>query len=88
MRLMVIETFKNGEAEPVYRRFFEKGRMMPEGLYYLDSWISEDLSTCWQVMQTDDLAKVQTWMDAWSDLVDFQLIPVLTSTEARARTGF
>jgi hypothetical protein len=83
MLYMVIERFKEGAAPEIYRRFCEKGRMMPEGLKYLSSWIADDLKTCWQVMETDDFALFDRWIDNWRDLMEFEIVPVRTSAEVR-----
>jgi hypothetical protein len=83
MLFMVIEHFKNRDATPVYRRFDEKGRMIPEGLKYVDSWVEPNFDRCFQLMDTDDPALFQEWIDNWSDLVDFEVVPVVTSAEAR-----
>jgi len=83
MLYMVIEHFKDGAGPEIYRRFREKGRMMPEGLDYISSWISDDLKTCWQVMQTDDRTKFEQWTCNWDDLMDFEIIAVRTSAELR-----
>jgi hypothetical protein len=79
MLYMVIEKFKDASA--VYQRCREKGRMMPEGLKYLSSWIDRDFKTCWQLMETDNEELFRPWMDAWDDLMDFEIIPVRTSAE-------
>jgi hypothetical protein len=79
MLYMVVEKFKDAPA--IYRRFREKGRMMPDGLKYISSWIDHDLKTCWQVMETHDERLFRQWTDAWSDLMDFQIIPVRSSAE-------
>jgi Protein of unknown function (DUF3303) len=79
MLYMVVEEFKDIRA--VYKRFREKGRMMPDGLKYISSWIDRDLKTCWQVMETDDERLFRQWTDAWNDLMDFQIIPVRSSAE-------
>ena len=76
---MVIEQFKDVTA--IYRRLGEKGRMMPEGLNYVSSWIDHNLKTCWQVMETEDFVLLERWIDNWKDLMDFKIIPVRTSTE-------
>jgi hypothetical protein len=81
---MVIETFVEG-ARPVYQRVAEKGRMLPSGLLYLDSWIDERLERCFQLMETDDPGVLDAWMGAWSDLVRFEIVPLIGSTEAAAR---
>jgi hypothetical protein len=85
MLYMVIERFRNGDAESVYRRFRERGRMAPEGVEYIASWVTDDLTTCFQVMQTADPALLEQWMANWRDLVDFEVRPVVTSAEAVAR---
>jgi uncharacterized protein DUF3303 len=85
MLYMVIERFRNGDAESVYRRFRERGRMAPEGVEYVTSWVTDDLTTCFQVMQTADPALLEQWMANWRDLVDFEVRPVVTSAEAAAR---
>ena len=79
---MVIEQFKEGAAPEVYRRFREKGRMMPEGLEYVSSWIGHDFKSCWQLMQTADPALFQLWIDNWNDLMEFEIVPVRASAEA------
>jgi hypothetical protein len=85
MLYMVIERFKNREARPIYARLQEKGRMMPEGLKYVGSWIEDGFDRCFQVMETDDPKLLEEWADRWRDLMDFEFVPVLTSAEARAR---
>jgi hypothetical protein len=79
---MIVEHFKNGDAVPVYRRFREQGRMAPAGLIYVSSWVGEKLDRCYQVMQTEDRALLDQWMANWSDIVDFEVHPVITSQEA------
>jgi hypothetical protein len=82
---MVVEHFRNGDPAPVYRRFREKGRMMPDGLEYVSSWIDESLQRCYQVMQTADRRLLDQWMANWDDIMDFEVHPVITSAEARER---
>ena len=79
MLYMVIERFK--DAPPIYRRFREKGRMMPEGLEYVSSWIAADLTICYQLMRTDNFDLFQPWIDNWKDLIDFEIVPVRTPAE-------
>jgi Protein of unknown function (DUF3303) len=79
---MVIENFKNGDAAPVYRRFRERGRMAPIGLDYVSSWVSDKLDRCYQLMETEDRTLLDQWMANWSDLVDFEVHPVVSSKEA------
>ena len=82
MLYMVIEHFKNGDGKPVYRRFRDKGRLAPEGLNYISSWIDEDIKLCYQVMETNDRKLLDEWISNWKDIVDFEVIPVITSKEA------
>ena len=82
MLYVVIERFKEGSTADIYRRFREKGRMMPEGLEYISSWIDLGFKTCWQLMQTEDVALFDKWTANWRDLVDFEIVPVRTSAEA------
>ena len=84
---MVIESYRNGDPGPVYQRFRERGRMAPAGLTYVSSWVTEDLARCYQVMETADRALLERWMANWGDLVDFEVIPVVTSQEAAARAS-
>ena len=79
---LIIERFKNGDAIPVYRRFRNQGRLAPDELTYISSWVTDDLKTCYQVMQTDDRALLDQWMANWSDLVDFEVYSVITSKQA------
>jgi hypothetical protein len=83
MLFMIVEDFR-GDPAPVYRRFRDQGRLAPEGLRYVNSWVTRDLQRCYQVMECDDPALLQRWMDRWSDVVDFEVIPVVTSAEAAA----
>ena len=81
MLFMVIERFKNHDAVPVYLRYREKGRMMPDGLKYVDSWVERDLSRCFQLMECNDPQLLQQWISHWQDLVDFEIVTVVTSKE-------
>ncbi len=83
MLFMVIERFKNRDARAVYLRFKEKGRMAPEGLSYLGSWVESNFDRCFQVMECDDEELLQTWANHWRDLVDFEFVPVHSSEVAR-----
>jgi len=76
---MVIEKFKNNDSIPIYRRFFEKGRMMPKGLIYKESWIEANFQRCFQLMECDDISLLQEWILEWQDLADFEIIPVAES---------
>lgn len=81
---MVIEHFKGGDAAPIYRRFHDEGRLAPEGLTYVASWVTADLTRCYQVMACSDPALLDTWTAQWSDLVDFEIVPVIPSSDAAA----
>jgi uncharacterized protein DUF3303 len=83
---MVIERFKHGDAEPVYRRFREQGRLLPDGLSYINSWVQDDLSCCYQLMETDNRTLLDMWIAKWSDLADFEVHAVVTSADAAARS--
>jgi hypothetical protein len=82
---MVVEHFKRGDAVPVYRRFRDRGRLAPEGLSYVSSWVDAKLERCYQLMETDDRRLLDEWIAQWSDLVDFDVHPVITSAEAAER---
>ena len=84
MLYMIIERFRNGDPVPVYRRFREKGRMAPDGLRYVSSWVTTDYALCYQVMECDDRRLIDEWLINWGDIVDFEVIPVVTSAEAAA----
>ena len=84
MLFMVIERFKNRDAAPVYERYREKGRMMPDGLSYIDSWVEPDFARCFQLMECDDPQLLRQWTKNWQDLVDFEIVPVVTSKDAAA----
>jgi len=84
MLYMIVEHFRNGDPKPVYARFRDKGRLAPEGLKYINSWVTDDLAHCYQVMECDDRSLLDQWLAAWSDLVDFEVHPVVTSAEAAA----
>jgi hypothetical protein len=85
MLYMVVEHFRDGDAAPIYARFRARGRLAPEGLRYVNSWVTEDFTRCYQVMECDDPSLLDAWMAAWSDLVEFEVHPVVTSAEAAAR---
>jgi hypothetical protein len=84
MLYMIIETFRNGDPVPTYRRFRDHGRMMPDGLQYRGSWVTADLRRCFQIMECDDRRLLDSWMANWNDVTDFEVIPVVTSAEASA----
>jgi len=84
---MIIERFRDGDAVPVYRRFRERGRMAPEGLTYLSSWVTDDMTRCYQIMEAPDRAMLEEWMANWRDLVEFEVQEVISSREAVERIG-
>ena len=84
MLFMVIEHFRDQDGKAVYRRFRDKGRMTPEGLRFVESWVAADLSRCFQIMACDDVAIIQKWAAEWSDLVEFEIVPVALGKETAA----
>jgi hypothetical protein len=84
---MVIERFKGGDPVPVYRRFRDHGRLAPDGLTYVSSWVDTTLGCCYQLMETHDRHLLDEWIARWSDLVDFEVQEVVSSTEAAARVA-
>ena len=82
MHYLVIERFRDGDPVPVYRRFRDLGRHAPEGLSYVTSWVTEDLTTCYQIMACDDRALLDEWIGRWRDIVDFEVIAVVSSADA------
>jgi hypothetical protein len=85
MLYMVIEHFRNGDPAPVYARFRAQGRLAPEGLRYVGSWVTADLTRCYQVMECEEPSLLETWLAAWTDLVRFEVHPVVSSAEAALR---
>lgn len=81
MLFMVIETFRDQNAKAVYRRFRDKGRMMPEGVKFVGSWVTADVGRCFQLMETDDVTGLQRWVAEWSDLAAFEIVPVTPGKE-------
>ena len=87
MLYLIIENFRNKDPVPVYRRFRDQGRLAPEGLRYVSSWVDEKLERCFQLMETDDPHLLDEWLGRWSDLVEFEVIPVISSNEAAERVS-
>ena len=87
MTFLVVENFRDGNPVPVYRRFRDQGRLAPEGLRYVASWVARDLRRCFQVMECEDAHLLEAWKARWQDLVDFEVIPVMTSDEAMTAVG-
>ena len=84
MLFMVIERFKNRDASAVYRRFRERGRMTPDGLEYVASWVETNYDRCFQLMRCDDPRLFDQWIANWQDLVDFEIVPVSDPKDAIA----
>ena len=87
MLYMVVEHFKGGDPLPVYRRLREHGRLAPDGLEYVSSWVDDKLGTCFQLMETDERRLLDDWMAKWSDIVEFDVYPVMASKDAAARVA-
>ena len=84
MLFMVIERFRDRDARAVYRRFHERGRMTPDGLAYIDSWVEANCDRCFQLMECDDEHLLEQWAAHWRDLVEFEFVPVVTSADMAA----
>ncbi|HZI95100.1 MAG TPA: DUF3303 family protein [Patescibacteria group bacterium] len=82
MLFMIVERYRNSDAVPVYRRFRDRGRLAPDGLTYVSSWVDTRLERCYQLMETDDATLIDRWIASWDDLVEFEVVPVITSREA------
>jgi hypothetical protein len=81
---MVVETFRNQDAKAIYRRLRENGRMMPDGLKFVNSWVAADLGRCFQLMEADDITLLQRWIAGWSDLMAFEIVPVVPGKDTAA----
>jgi len=82
---MIIEDFKDGDPVPIYRRFRDSGRLMPEGLVYVSSWVDEKMRRCFQLVETKDRELIEIWIKNWSDIVAFQVYPVCSSEQAATK---
>lgn len=80
---MIIERFHKDKILTLYKRFDEKGRLLPDGVHYINSWIDEKVETCYQLMESDSLDKLQEWINHWDDLADFEIVPVIDSAKAK-----
>jgi hypothetical protein len=85
MLYMIIERFHVGKVRTLYERFTEKGRLLPGGVNYINSSINEDISICYQLMESDGVEKIHEWISHWNDLADFEVIPVINSDEAKEK---
>lgn len=82
---MIIEKFHAGKVKDVYKRFAENGRMLPDGVIYINSWIDEKVTTCYQLMESDAEEKINEWAANWNDLMNIEVVPVITSAEAKKK---
>jgi Protein of unknown function (DUF3303) len=87
MLYMVVEHFNNSDPVPVYRRFRDRGRLAPDGLIYVSSWVDEQMQRCYQLMEAEERELIDRWIANWSDLVDFEVYPVITSQQAADRVA-
>ena len=85
MQYMVIEKFHAGKVKTLYQRFDDKGRMLPDGVKYIDSWINEDVTICFQLMESNTIELLNNWIEHWNDLADFEIIPVISSADAKKK---
>jgi Domain of unknown function (DUF3303) len=84
MLFMVIEKFRSQDAKSVYRRFRDRGRLMSDGVAFLNSWVAADLGRCFQLMECDEITSLQKWVAEWSDLIEFEIVPVVPGKDAAA----
>ena len=82
MLYMIVEHFKNGDPIPVYQRFRDRGRLAPNGLHYISSWVDEKFERCFQIMETADRGLIDQWIANWNDIVEFDIFPIMPSKEA------
>ena len=84
-KFMIIERFQPEKVKSLYQRFEKHGRLLPNGVEYIDSWIDENVSVCYQLMRSEHIDGIQQWVDQWNDLADFEIVPVISSEEAKAK---
>jgi hypothetical protein len=87
MLFMVIETFRDHDARAIYQRLRDKGRQMPDGLSFMNSWVAADLGRCFQLMETNDVTLLQRWISEWADLMAFEVVPVAQGRETAIAMG-
>lgn len=85
MLYMVIERFRNRDAAAVYRRVRDRGRSIPDGIQYVSSWVETNWDRCFQLMEAGDVRHFEPWITSWADLVEFEIVPVVTLAEAGER---
>jgi len=84
MLFMVIERFKNNDMLPIYKRVRDDGRLLPDGLLYLDSWVEPNFARCFQLKECDDLRLFQQWSLQWRGSgATFEIVPVVPSKDTR-----
>jgi len=83
-KYMIIEHFYHEKVKALYQRFASEGRLLPEGVVYLDSWMNEDLTVCYQLMEAVSRERLQLWMDRWKDFARFEVVPVIDSAKAKS----
>jgi hypothetical protein len=84
MLFLVIERFKGRDPAPIYARLRERGRALPDGLRYVDSWVEVNFDRCFQLVEADDASSLQRWILQWRDLVEFEVVAVAPSKDVRA----
>jgi hypothetical protein len=85
---MVIETFRGQDLKTVYRNVRDRGRMLPDGLGFVGSWVEASGSRCFQLMECDDVTLLQRWVAEWSPLIEFEIVPVAPGKDvAQALAG-
>jgi hypothetical protein len=84
---MIVETYKNRDPVPVYRRFGDHGRLAPDGVRYITSWVDDKLERCFQLMEAEQRELIDEWIARWNDLVDFEVYPVISSSDAAERVA-
>lgn len=82
---MIVERFREDKVKALYQRFEKEGRLLPKGVKYIDSWIDEDVKTCYQLMESESIAALKEWVDNWSDYAAFEVIPVIDSAAAKKK---
>ena len=80
---LIIERFRKDKIKTLYKRFDEQGRLLPEGVHYINSWIDEKVETCYQLMESESLEKLKEWSSRWDDVADFEIVPVIDSVKAK-----
>lgn len=85
MLFMIVEKFKNSDPLPIYRRFRDRGRMSPDGLQYVSSWVDDKFERCFQIMETADRGLLDEWIANWSDIIEFEVYPIVASKDASAQ---